>query len=118
VAITAAIYLSTLGPTGMKKLGELCMANAKYLQKKINAFDGFKAPLFRAAHFNEFTVNVDGSIEDVHKNLLARGIQGGKLLTNEFPELGETALYCTTEVHTKKELDALITSLQDTGGGL
>ena len=117
-AITAAIYLSTLGPTGMKKLGEICMANAQYLQKKINALDRFKAPLFNAFHFNEFTVSVDGSIEDVHKNLLARGIHGGKLLTNEFPELGETALYCTTEVHTKKELETLISALKEIGGGL
>lgn len=119
LAITAAIYLSTLGPTGMKKLGELCMANAQYLKKKINKIDGFKAPLFNAAHFNEFTIaSLDGSIETVHKNLLTRGIHGGKLLTNEFPEFGETALYCTTEVHTKKELDMLIRALQEIGGGL
>jgi len=95
------------------------MANAQYLQKKINAIDGFRAPLFNAAHFNEFTItNLDGSIEDVHKRLLTRGIHGGKLLTNEFPELGETALCCTTEVHTKKELDKLITALQEIGGSL
>jgi len=115
-AITAAIYLSTIGPTGIKKLGELCMANAQYLQKKINELDGFKAPLFNSVHFNEFTVSVEGDIEKVHKALLERGLHGGKILKKEFPELGETALYCTTEVHTKNELDKLVNALQEIGG--
>jgi glycine dehydrogenase subunit 1 len=117
-AIFAAIYLSTLGPKGLKKLGELCMANAQYLQKKINALDGFRAPLFDAVHFNEFTLQSTlTSMKDVHKTLLKRGVHGGKLLKEEFPELGEIALYCTTEIHTQTDLDRLISALQEAGRG-
>ncbi|MEM3525844.1 MAG: aminomethyl-transferring glycine dehydrogenase subunit GcvPA [Candidatus Jordarchaeaceae archaeon] len=112
-AIQAAIYLACLGPTGLVQLGETCMANARYVMRRINEIDGFRAPLFEAPHFKEFTVNSKKPIEDVHRRLLDMGIHGGKIIKNEFPELGETSLYCVTEIHSIEDMDKLIWALTE-----
>jgi glycine dehydrogenase subunit 1 len=53
-------------------------------------------------------------VAEINKALLAKGIFGGKDLTQEFPELGNSALYCVTEVHTKDDIDRLVTALKET----
>ncbi|MEM2518593.1 MAG: aminomethyl-transferring glycine dehydrogenase, partial [Candidatus Bathyarchaeia archaeon] len=65
-------------------------------------------------HFKEFTVNFDGAsatVKEVNEGLMERGIIGGKPLKDEFKELGETALYCVTEMHTKQDIDNLYSQI-------
>lgn len=114
-AVAAAVYLSLLGPEGLKRLGETIMVKSHYAMRKLQEIDGVKVPLFNAVHFKEFTVNFDGTkkaVEHVHKRLLKEGVHGGKIVKGEFPELGETALYCVTEVHSKGDIDKLALSLR------
>jgi glycine dehydrogenase subunit 1 len=88
--------------------------------KKLNTIHGLKAPIFDAPHFNEFTLNCDGtrmSIENLNSKLLKRGIQGEISLRREFPELGETALLCTTELHSREDIDRLAEELKEIVGG-
>ncbi len=40
-------------------------------------------------------------------------IQVGIPLNNSFTELGETALYCVTEMHSKKDIDLLVSVLKE-----
>ncbi len=113
-AVAAAIYLASLGPRGLRDLAELGASNASYAMKKLNAIKGLRAPIFEAPHFNEFTLNCDDtrvSIQELNAGLLKRGIQGGKPLRAEFPELGETALLCTTELHSREDIDRLASAL-------
>ncbi len=119
-AVAAAIYLASLGPRGLNDLAELCASNASYAMKKLNAVKGLKAPIFDAPHFNEFTMNCTDtriSIQKLNAGLLKRNIQGGKLLRTEFPELGETALLCTTELHSREDIDRLANALKELLGG-
>jgi glycine dehydrogenase subunit 1 len=65
--------------------------------------------------FKEFVVNFDGtnrSVRDINKALLDHGVFGGHDLSRDFPELGQSALYCVTEVHTQADIDALATALR------
>jgi glycine dehydrogenase subunit 1 len=119
-AVSAAIYLASLGPQGLRGVAERCAANASYAMKKLNTIHGLKAPIFDAPHFNEFTLNCDGtrmSIENLNSKLLKRGIQGEISLRREFPELGETALLCTTELHSREDIDRLAEELKEIVGG-
>jgi glycine dehydrogenase subunit 1 len=50
--------------------------------------------------------------DKVNKELLAKGIQGGFALDRQFPELKSSALYATTEMHTKADHDKLIAALE------
>ncbi|MBS7655299.1 aminomethyl-transferring glycine dehydrogenase subunit GcvPA [Candidatus Bathyarchaeota archaeon] len=114
-AVAAAVYLSLLGPKGLKRLGEIIMIKSSYAMKKLKEIAGIKAPLFKAVHFKEFTVNFDETGKtalEVHKKLLKEGVHGGKIIKEEFPELGETMLYCVTEVHLKEDIDKLSNSLK------
>ncbi len=115
-AITAAVYLSLLGPNGIRQLGEVIMQRSHYAMKCISEAVGVKVPLFESPHFEEFTVNFDAtrkSVREVNRTLLRHGIQGGKDVSHEFPELGNTALYCVTEIHTKQDIDRLVSALEE-----
>jgi glycine dehydrogenase subunit 1 len=113
-AAAGAVYLSLMGPQGMKELSEVVASRARYAIKKINNLPGVKAPIFSSFHFKEFTVRFSGiTVEDVNRGLLDRQLHGGKSLVNEFPDLDETALYCVTELHTKKDIDLLFSSLAE-----
>jgi glycine dehydrogenase subunit 1 len=48
----------------------------------------------------------------IHSHLLSNGVHGGHVLKTEFPELGNAALYATTEMHTKADHDMLIAALE------
>ena len=115
-AITGAVYLSLLGPKGITELAETIMKTSYYTMKRLSEIPGVRVPLFQSPHFEEFTVNFDGtnkSVRDLNKALLKKGIQGGKDISNEFPELGNTAVYSTTEMHTKEDIDKLATTLTE-----
>jgi glycine dehydrogenase subunit 1 len=109
-AVAAAIYLASLGPRGLRELAETCAANASYAMKKLGAIDGLEAPIFASPHFNEFTLRCTQpklAIKKFNAKLLKQGVQGGKPIKGEFPEFGETALLCTTELHRKEDIDRL-----------
>jgi glycine dehydrogenase subunit 1 len=115
-AITAAVYMSLLGPQGMRELAEAIMEKSHYAMKRLSEIRGLKVPVFNAPHFEEFTVNFDEvrkSIQEINGALLKSGIIGGKDVTPEFPELGQTSLFCVTEIHSKAEIDKLATALQE-----
>ncbi|MEJ2262221.1 MAG: aminomethyl-transferring glycine dehydrogenase subunit GcvPA [Anaerolineales bacterium] len=114
--ITAGVYLALMGPQGMREIGETIMMKSRYAMMEINELNGSRAPAFHSPHFKEFVVNFDGTgktVREINRSLLERGILGGKDLTEEFPELGNCALYCITEVHTKADIDRLAAALKE-----
>jgi len=114
--ITAGVYLALMGPQGMAEIGEGIMARARYAMMRLGEIKGVRSPLFYAPHFQEFVVNLDGTgktVAEVNQALLARGIFGGKDLSREFPELGQSALYCVSEVHAKADIDRLAEVLKE-----
>jgi glycine dehydrogenase subunit 1 len=112
--IATAVYLSLMGPQGMAEVGEINMQKAHYAMRRLSGLKGVRTPLFEAAHFNEFVVNFDGTdktVAEVNRALLEHGILGGKDLSKELPALGQSALYCATELHTQRDIDRLAETL-------
>ena len=115
-AVASAVYMALLGPEGLRELGETIMYKANYAMHLLSKIDGVKVPVFKSAHFKEFTVNFDDSglsVKEVHEKLLQRRIHGGKDVSKELPELGETALYCVTEIHSREEIERLAAALNE-----
>jgi glycine dehydrogenase subunit 1 len=113
-AITAGVYLALMGPQGMQELGETLVARAAYAMRRLNELPGVKAPHFRAAHFHEFVVNFTDThltVAEINRQLREQGIFGGYDLSKAFPRLGQAALYCITEQHTKADIDHLVHAL-------
>jgi glycine dehydrogenase subunit 1 len=74
------------------------------------------APALSRPFFKEFIVRFDDagpSVADVNSGLRDRGFYGGHSLREEFPEFGESALYCVTEVQTRQSIDAFVDALRD-----
>lgn len=115
-AITVAVYLSLMGPEGMYDLGKNILAKCKYATDVLSEVEGVKVLFNESTNFKEFVLNFDDtnrSVEEINKELLNRGIFGGKDLSNEFKELGNSALYCVTELTKKSDIDKLAKQLSE-----
>ena len=112
--ITAAVYLASMGPQGMYELGETIMRNLKYLIERLNQIEGVRANPFGRYNFQEVLVDFNDSgkcAADINKALLSCRIFGGKDLSREFPQLGQCALYCVSELTTQAEMDKLVNAI-------
>ncbi|MFP8890532.1 aminomethyl-transferring glycine dehydrogenase subunit GcvPA [Natrialbaceae archaeon A-CW2] len=111
--IMNAVYMSLMGPKGFEEVGNLMIERSHYAAEKLSSIDGVDIDL-SPEFFKEFVVNFDDaeqSAEEVNAELHDRGIFGGHVLSEEFPELGDSALYCVTEVHTKDDIDQLANAM-------
>ncbi|NIB38547.1 aminomethyl-transferring glycine dehydrogenase subunit GcvPA [Pseudomaricurvus alkylphenolicus] len=112
--ITAGVYLALMGPKGMEEVGQSIVQKARYAADRISELEGVTVT-FNSPFFKEFVVNFDGtgkSVEDINQALLGQNIFGGKDLSAELPELGQSALYCVTETKTQQDIDVLIDALK------
>ena len=111
----AATYLTLLGPEGTKEVADTIMTNALYGAQKIGELPGVSIR-FEGSFFEEFVVDFSESgktVREINSALLDRQIFGGLDLSECFPELGQSALYCITEVITKDEIDGLVDALRE-----
>lgn len=114
--ITAGVYLALMGPQGMVAIGEGIMQRCRYAMEKLAALPKVSLPFAESPHFTEFVVDFSGTgktVAEVNQTLLDKNIYGGVDLSSAIPELGQSALFCVTEVHTKADIDRLATSLEE-----
>ncbi len=116
--IAAAVYMALMGPQGFKEVGETCIARSHYAAKRLGELPGVEIKL--SPHFfKEFVVCFDGtgkSVAEVNRALLEHRIFGGKDLSVEFPELGQSALYCVTEYYDQADIDGLVAAVEEVTG--
>jgi glycine dehydrogenase subunit 1 len=114
--ITAGVYLALMGPQGMAELGQGIMQRVRYAIKKLDQVPGVRTHFPGTPHFKEFVVHFDETgktVGQINQGLHEMGIFGGKDLSAEFPSLGQSALYCVTEVHTQADIDRLVNALRE-----
>lgn len=113
-AVVNAVYMSLLGPQGFADLGELILQRCHYAARRLAEIDGVS---IRYPHaFKELVVDFSGTgktVAEINAALLERGIFGGVDLSSDRPELGQSALYCVTEVHAQEDVDRLVNALQE-----
>ena len=114
--ITAGVYMALMGPQGMVEIGQGIMQRVRYAIRKLNQVPAVKTHFPNTPHFKEFVVNFDGTGKtagQINQSLGEKGIFAGKDLSAEFPSLGQSALYCVTEVHTQADIDILVNAIQE-----
>jgi glycine dehydrogenase subunit 1 len=114
-AITSAVYLSLMGPKGMYELGRNILYISNYAKKKLSQIKGIEIKFKEGNIFKEFIANFDQSgktVKEINEKLLNEKIFGGKDLSSEFKNLGQSALYCVTEKTKKEDIDKLVQSLE------
>jgi glycine dehydrogenase subunit 1 len=100
----------------MKDLAETVTSRAQYAMRKISKIPGLTAPVFTGYHFKEFTVKFNKPVEEVTRKLLVHGYHAGLSLKRSFPELGETSLFCVTEMHSMRDIDGMVSALREVVG--
>ena len=105
-ALASAMYMASLGRTGLVELARLNFDKAEYLKKQLA--DAGCTLTFSAPTFNEFVVEFPGNGRDAYQRLLDRQIVAGLDLAPYYPELEGRYLLCATETKSKEDLDALV----------
>jgi glycine dehydrogenase subunit 1 len=114
-AVANAVYMSLMGPAGFVEIGELILQRSHYAARRLAEIPGVRIA-FPSGFFKEFVVNFDDSattVAQVNTALRKHQIFGGKDLSVDFPELGQSALYCVTEVHSQADIDRLTEALRE-----
>ncbi len=109
-ALAAAIYMSSLGGTGIKKLARLNYDKSEYLKGALRKA-GFTIP-FSQPTFNEFVVRFKDGFAKTYERLTAEKIIAGLPLECYYPELANHYLLCVTETISKEDMDTLVQKIK------
>ncbi len=109
-ALTASVYLASLGGTGFRELARLNHDKADYLKNELKKA-GLTIP-FDSPTFNEFVVRLPAGSPAVYASLLEKKIIAGVPLVKYYPELNDHYLLCATETAAKEDMDTLVREVQ------
>jgi glycine dehydrogenase subunit 1 len=110
-AVRASVYLSQLGPQGLRETANLCLQKSRYLADRLTENDRFSLA-FEAPTFKEFVIrDAENDVEGLLRTALDAGYLAGLPLGRWYPELNDCLLIAVTEKRTKAELDGLIHAL-------
>ena len=103
-ALTAGLYMATMGPDGMAEVANQCMAKAHYLAKALCALPGVKMR-YDGAFFHEFLLDMP-KCKEIEQALMKKGILSG--LPYE-----DGMLWCVTEKVAKETLDEVVSVVKE-----
>ncbi len=106
MALTNAIFMSVLGPEGLKEVALRSYSNAHYLAAKLEKI-GLSRP-FNGEFFNEFVIKVSADYDAKWRRIFEKGFLGPLPLSWYFEKYKDYALSCATEVNTKESIDEFV----------
>lgn len=109
-ALNAAVYLTLMGPEGLKETAELNLDAAHKLKEKL-VKAGFKIK-YEGPFFNEFIVQLSKNADDVVSALAQKGIAAGYPMGELGKEFENCLLVCATETKTENDLDAYVSAME------
>jgi glycine dehydrogenase subunit 1 len=103
-ALTASVYLATVGPDGLAETARQSMAKAHYLCRGLTALPGVEL-VFKGEFFHEFVTTLPKR-DEVLAALEKAGILGGL-------PIEEGVLWCATEKAARAELDRAVAIVKE-----
>ena len=114
--VTAAtIYMSLIGPDGLRRVAAQSHANLLELTELLTAIKGVKKT-FSGPSFHETAFTLSASAANVLTQLKQKGILGGLNLQDHYPDCANTILVCTTETKTSADLQQFATAMKQVLG--
>ena len=111
MALAAAVYLSTMGKQGLRKVANLCLQKAHYLAKRLTELPGVELVYPQARFFKEFVVSLPRPAEEVAQALLPNYLAGLPLSRYEAGR-EHHLLIAATEKRTRQEMDEFVHALR------
>jgi glycine dehydrogenase subunit 1 len=112
LAIGGLVYLTWLGPNGLREVGELCSSLAAYAKERL----GLPLLFPDRTTFKEFAVRVGRPADEVVTAARERGVNPGYALRRDYPGMEDALLVCVTEKRTQEEIDRLAEVLAEVAG--
>jgi len=109
-ALAAAVYLTYMGPYGLRQVAEVSFKRAHALAERLAALPGWELAFPARQFVNEFPVRVPKAAAIVRK-LERKGILGGLAVNRWFRELKGVLTFTCTEVNDARALDELLAAL-------
>jgi glycine dehydrogenase subunit 1 len=118
-ALAAAVYLATVGRSGLRQIAELCYHKSHYAATQIARLPGCRinpqAP--DLPFFKEFVVGLPIPAERANVAIESElGVVGGRALDLDFEGRDDQLLLAVTELHTREDIDALVAVLRKVTG--
>jgi glycine dehydrogenase subunit 1 len=107
--LAATVYMSLLGKSGMRRLGEVNVARAHDLGARLVARAGLERA-FSAPYFNEFVLRAK-NLDEIFARCEAQKIIPGIKLGSWYPELRDCFLLCATEMNEEEEIERLVRTI-------
>ncbi|RCU47272.1 aminomethyl-transferring glycine dehydrogenase subunit GcvPA [Haloplanus salinus] len=106
LALRVAIHAAWLGPDGLTELAEECVAGIREACDRIDALDGFSAPVHDGPHFREALIDTDEPAAAVVERCREAGVA-----VRAVEDGGEERLaVCVTDTN-RENVDALVDAL-------
>jgi glycine dehydrogenase subunit 1 len=102
LAVAGLVYLSWLGPNGIRELGETCMGRAAYARERLEPL-----AFTESTSFKEFVVRVGGNATEVVRAARALGVHPGYAVGRDYEGLDDALLVCVTEKRSPADIDRL-----------
>jgi glycine dehydrogenase subunit 1 len=112
LALAGLVYLSWLGPQGLRELGETCLALAEHAKGRLREA-GFELLFPERATFKEFGVRIGRSAREVVRAARERGVHPGYALGRDYPGADDALLVAVTEKRTPEEIERLVEVLTE-----
>jgi glycine cleavage system P protein (glycine dehydrogenase) subunit 1 len=106
LALAGLVYLSWLGPEGLREVGETCLALAEHAKKRLGE-SGFELLFPDRATFKEFVVRVGRPAQEVVAAAREHRVHPGYALRRDYEGMEDALLVCVTEKRTPSEIDRL-----------
>jgi glycine cleavage system P protein (glycine dehydrogenase) subunit 1 len=103
LALGGLVYLSWLGPEGLREVGETCMALAEHAKSRL----GLPVLFADRTTFKEFGIRVGRPAAEVVHDARERGVHPGYALGRDYPGMDDVLLVALTEKRTPAEIDRL-----------
>jgi len=110
-ALAASVYLTYMGPYGLRQVAEVGFRRAHALAERLAALPGWEMAFPERQFVNEFPMRVPKA-PTVVKKLARKGILGGLDVYRWFRELKGVLTFTCTEVNDARALDELVAALK------
>ena len=110
-ALAAAVYLTYMGPYGLRQIADVSFKRAHALADRLKALPGWELAFPERQFLNEFPVRVPKA-STVQRKLARKGILGPLDVGRWFRELKGVSTFTCTEVNDARALDELMTVLE------
>jgi glycine dehydrogenase subunit 1 len=106
-ALSATVYLASLGSDGLRQLALINLQKAHYLADRLNRLPGYFLA-FDSPFFNEFVLQVPGDPDNIREKLREEKILIGDPSNLESLGISGALCFAVTEKRSKAELDEVV----------